>query len=324
MRAVLCEHYCDPKDLVIRDIPAPAPGEGQVAIDVEAAGLGYADALNVRGGYQLKRPLPFVPGSEVAGRVAAVGAGVDAALVGRRVMALSNGALAERVVASALQTVVLPDNVPSESAAGCLVTYCTALYGLETCGQLRAGETMLVLGAAGGVGLAAIDVARALGVRVIAAASSAEKIALAVKHGAEFGVDYSQAEWRKALTARNEGHTIDAVYDPVGGPYAETALRCLAPGGRFLVIGFATGEIPRIPLNLTLLKRCSIVGVDWGGHMRAAPGNNRPILERLVSLLASGRLTPTATSVHALDEAPEMLQRLMDRRSLGKPVVRIA
>ncbi len=323
MRAVLCENYCEPKDLVIRDIPAPTPGEGQVAIDVEAAGLGYADALNVRGGYQLKRPLPFVPGSEVAGRVVALGAGAPASLLGKRVMALSGGALAQRVVAPVLQTVELPDTVSSESAAGCLVAYCTALYGLETCGQLRAGETMLVLGAAGGVGLAAIDVARAIGVRVIAAASSAEKIALAVRHGAEFGVDYSQPEWRKELTVRNGDRAIDAVYDPVGGPYSETALRCLAPGGRFLVIGFATGEIPRIPLNLALLKRCSIVGVDWGGHMRAAPGNNQPLLQRLASLLAAGRLAPAATSVHALDEAPEMLQRLLERRSLGKPVVRI-
>lgn len=325
MRAIVCNAYGDPRDLVLTELPAPSAGPGQVIIEVEAAGLGYVDALHVRGGYQVKKPLPFIPGSEIAGRIIAVGDGVSSQRIGQRVVAQSpNGGLAEQIAVPASSCMQLPDSFTSEAAASALLNYCTGLYGLEDCGQLRAGETVLVLGASGGVGLAAIDIAKGLGATVAAAASSDDKLASCHARGADLVVNYSQPDWRKALEAELAGRPLTVIYDPVGGVWSETAFRCLSPGGRHLVVGFAGGEIPRIPLNLPLLKRSSIVGVDWGGCIRNNPADAIPVMQRLVDLVASGKITPRPTATYALAEAPMVLEQLMTRGNVGKPVITFA
>tara|TARA_R110000868_G_scaffold375963_1_gene640651 strand:+ start:890 stop:1870 length:981 start_codon:yes stop_codon:yes gene_type:complete len=324
MRAIRCVNYGEPSGLAIENLDEPVPGPGEVLIDVEAAGLGYVDALFVRGTYQVKMPLPFVPGSEVAGTIEAVGEGVSSDLIGTRVMALSpRGALAEKIAIPAVVCTSLPDDMSTSAAAGFIVSYCTALYGFETCGHLQAGETVLVLGAAGGVGMAAIDVAKAMGARVIAAASTAEKRDAAKAHGADMVLDYSDPDWRKALDALVEKRGVNVVYDPVGGAYSETAFRCLAPGGRHLVVGFANGEIPKLPLNLALLKRASLVGVDWGGEMRANPKIMGPLLRTLTDWVVDGKIHPEPTASFPLAEAGDVLQRLLERRMVGKPVIQV-
>lgn len=325
MRAIRCVNYGEPSDLLVENLDEPVPGPGQVLLDVEAAGLGYVDALLVRGAYQVKTPLPFIPGSEVAGTIEAVGEGVSSDLIGSRVMALSpRGALAEKVAIPAAVCSTIPDEMSAEAAAGFIVSYCTALYGFENCGHLQPGETVLVLGSAGGVGMAAIDVAKAMGARVIAAASTAEKRDAAKAHGADMVLDYSDPEWRKALDALVEKRGVNVVYDPVGGAYSETAFRCLAPGGRHLVVGFANGEIPKLPLNLALLKRASLVGVDWGGEIRANPGANGPLLHKLSEWVEARKIHPEPTASFPLEEAGDVLQRLLERKMIGKPVIRIA
>lgn len=324
MKALHCVAYGEPSELVLRDLPDPEPAPGEVLLRVEAAGLGFVDALHVRGGYQVKRPLPFIPGTEVAGTVLAVGAGADPALAGRRVMALSPvGALAERIALPADLCTLVPAGMSAEIAAGFIVSYCTALYGFQDCAALRPGECVLVLGAGGSVGVAAIDVAKAMGAHVVAAASSAEKRAAAVAQGADQVLDYSGPDWRKALTELLAGRGLDMVYDPVGGAFSEIAFRCLAPRGRHLVVGFAAGEIPKLPLNLALLKRASLVGVDWGGYIRAHPGEQARLMATLTGWFDAGRLRPAAAPAHPLAEAPAVLQALVERRSVGKPVIRL-
>lgn len=325
MRAVRCVNYGEPRDLAVETLEEPVPGPGEVLVAVEAAGLGYVDALFVRGTYQVKLPLPFIPGSEIAGTIEAVGEDLPGDLIGNRVMALSpKGALAEKLVLPAAILSTVPEGMSAEAAAGFLVSYCTALYGLETCGQLAAGETVLVLGAAGGVGMAAIDVAKAMGARVVAAASTKEKRAAAKAHGADMVLDYSAPDWRKALDLLVEKRGVDLVYDPVGGAYSETAFRCLAPGGRHLVVGFANGEIPKLPLNLALLKRASLVGVDWGGEIRANPQANVPLMRKLTDWVEHGKIHPEPASTFPLAKAGEVLQDLLERRSIGKPVIRVS
>jgi NADPH2:quinone reductase len=321
MKAIHCVRYGEPEDLVFVDVPSPQPRPNEIVIQVEAVGLGFADGLNVRGGYQVKRPLPFIPGSEVAGSVVACGAGAPAGLLGQRVMALADGALAEEVVVGADQCVALPAEFDSVGAASSLINYSTAIFGLESCGALKPGEVVLVLGASGGVGLAAIDLAKGLGAEVVAAASSAEKLAACSARGADFVVDYSSQDWRRSLERTLDGKRVEVVYDPVGGQWSETAFRCLVPGGRHLVVGFASGEIPRIPLNLPLLKRSSIVGVDWGGHVRATRGAARRILERLIELVKIGKIHPRPNFTYAFEHAPAVLSDILNRRSIGKPVV---
>jgi len=324
MRAVVCEAFGEPQGLKVQEVPEPTPGEGQVVVQVEAVGLGYVDGLLVRGAYQIKPPLPYVPGSEIAGRIIAVGPGISTQRIGERVLALGHSALSERVALAASACVPLPDGFSAQAAAGALVSYCTNIYAFESCAALRPGETILVLGAAGSVGSSAIDLAKGLGAFVVACASSREKLRAATARGADITVDYSHASWRKDLESALNGRSVNVVYDPVGGGHSETAFRCLAPGGRHLVIGFASGEIPRIPLNLPLLKRSAIVGVDWGGYARAHPDNNRPLLERLFTLYEEGKVHPEPTSVWPLEQAGEVLQSLLDRRSIGKPVIQVS
>jgi NADPH2:quinone reductase len=298
------------------------PGEGEVLVAVEAAGLGYVDGLRVRGTYQVKPPLPFIPGGEMAGSVVALGPGAPAVLRGRRVMGFApGGALAERAVLPAAECIELPEGLDATAAAAGLTDYCTGLFGLIERGRLQASETLLVLGASGGVGQAAIDIGKALGATVVAAASTPEKRAACLARGADLAVDYGRPDWRRGLEEALAGRPLNVIYDPVGGAYSETAFRCLAPGGRHLVVGFTAGEIPRLPLNLPLLKQSAVVGVAWGGLTRGRPEAARPWVARLVAMLAAGQLHPRPGTVVPLEGARTALQALLDRRGTGKPVV---
>lgn len=322
MKAIQCIAYGKPKDLVLVDVDKPIVQAGEVLVAVEAAGLGFVDALHVKGGYQVKKPLPFIPGSEIAGMVVALGADVPPTLLGKRVMALSpRGGLAEMLAIPISSCVILPDHFTSEAAASSPLNYCTGIYGLENCGALQPGETVLVLGASGGVGMAAMDIAKGLGAKVVAAASSQDKLAACAARGADFTIDYSRPDWRKNLKNILEDRSVNVIYDPVGGAWSETAFRCLAPGGRHLVVGFVGGDIPRIPLNLPLLKRSSIVGVDWGGNARANPSVVRPILLRIIDLFLQGKINPQPSATYPLEETPQVLERILGRENIGKPVI---
>jgi len=323
MRAIRCHAYTGPNDLRLENVPDPMPGAGQVLIKVEACGLGFVDGLHVQGKYQVKIPLPFTPGSEAAGRVIALGAGADDNLMGKRVAGfVMGGGLAEKALMMAGACAIVPENFDPTAAAAALINYGTAIYGFEDCGDLKAGESVLVLGASGGVGMAAIDVARGMGAYVVAAASSEEKRQAAIARGAHKAIDYTQDDWRKALTAALDGRALDVVYDPVSGAWSEAAFRSLAPGGRHLVIGFASGEIAKLPLNLALLKRASLVGVDWGGHVRAHAGEGPRLTRRITELAVQGKISPRADSVHALAEAPDVIAAMLARKMIGKPVIK--
>ncbi len=322
MRAIRCHAFGEPKNLKLETVPDPVPAAGEVLIVVEACGLGFVDGLLVQGKYQVKDPLPFTPGGEMAGRVIALGLDAPADLMGKRVVARGKGGLAEKAVLLAAACTILPDGLDASAAAAALINYGTAIFGFEDCGHLKSGETVLILGASGGVGMAAIDVSRGLGAFVIAAASTQDKRAAALARGADAAIDYTQPDWRKALEAALAGRGLDVVYDPVSGPYSEAAFRSLAPGGRHLVIGFASGEIAKLPLNLALLKRASLVGVDWGGHVRAHSAEGPRLTQRFIDLAVAGKISPRADSLHSLAEAPQVIANLLARKTIGKPVVR--
>ncbi len=324
MKAALVRELGELDGVTVGEIEPPTVGPGQVIIDVAACAVNFPDVLMVRGMYQEKPRLPFSPGQEVAGVVSAVGDGVDGIGVGDRVFAGTGvGGMAEQVVTRAGSVYPLPDGVDFATGSAFLTTYGTSWYALAERGQLRAGETLVVLGAGGGVGLAAVDIGRALGGRVLAGASSPAKLAEATRLGAEAVVDYSSEDLRSAITAFTEGRGADVVYDPVGGALSEQALRSTAWEGRFLVIGFAAGEIPKIPLNLALLKGCSIVGVFLGSRsMRDPAGHRRSMLE-LIALWERGELSPFVSQTFPLDQASEALRVLADREAIGKVVVTI-
>jgi NADPH2:quinone reductase len=322
VKAVLCTHYGPPEELTLGEVEPPAPGSGQVRVAVRAAGVNFPDTLIIQGKYQLQPPLPFSPGSEVAGVVEAVGPGVDAQLVGARVMAFTGfGGFAQQIACDAKAAVRLPDGVDFASAAAFGLTYATSYYALKDRAQLRPGETVLVLGAAGGVGLAAVELAKLLGARVIAAAAGQQKLEACRRAGADELIDYAAEDLRDRIKALTAGNGVDVVYDPVGGAYAEPALRGMAWGGRYLVIGFAAGEIPRIPLNLPLLKGCAVVGVFWGSFAAREPEANRANLRQLLAWLESGEIKPLVSASYPLAEAPTALRALLDRRVTGKLVL---
>ncbi|GAA0949170.1 NADPH:quinone oxidoreductase family protein [Actinocorallia libanotica] len=299
------------------EAPEPVPGPGQVLIEVAAAGANYVDGLFLHGRYQIKPPLPFVPGGEVAGTVKALGPGVSGPAVGSRVAALCGiGGFAEQVVVQAQAAVVIPDVLDFPRAATFTQSYCTALYALRDRAGLREGETVLVLGAGGGVGLAAVQVAKALGAKVLAGASSAEKRDTALAAGADAVVDTLAEDVKTAARAFSEGG-VDVVYDPVGGKLADPALRALRNYGRYAVIGF-TGGIPSLPLNQVLLRNRAIVGVDWGGWSMAAPGRQAELHREALDLVAAGRLDPIAPAVRPLAEAGQVLDALLNRQVTGK------
>ena len=331
MKALLSRVVGGPETLTIEELPDPVPGPGQVRLRVRACGVNYPDALFIRDLYQVKWPRPFSPGGEVCGVVELLGEGASGLAAGDLVVVRCGiGGMAERLVVPAANCIRIPDDTPVELAAGFLLTYATAYHGLVDRGGLRPGETLLVPGAAGGVGVAAIDLGRALGARVVAAVSSEEKAAFARKAGAEACFVYPSSiddtETAKAVGAGLKtlvgAHGADLVFDPVGGAYSEAALRAIARGGRFLVVGFTAG-IPRVPLNLTLLKACQIVGVDLRMFGEEDPGRNAGNARILLRMLADGRLKPAVSEVFPLERAHEALERLPARRALGKMVVRI-
>ena len=322
MKALICE-ACGPIDtLVIKDIPSPEPGPKQVLIEVQAAAVNFPDALMVQGLYQVKPPLPFTPGAEVAGIVKSVGAEVKHYKAGDRVIALiSTGGFAQECIAEAARTLPLPDGMDFETGAALVLTYCTSLHALKDCGRLQPGETLVVLGAAGGVGVSAIEIGKAMGARVIAAASTDDKLDLCRKVGADETVNYSTENLKDRINELTAGKGADVVYDPVGGPYTEPALRALAWRGRLLVIGFAAGEIPKIPLNLALLKERSIVGVYWGDSTRHDPAGHMTNLQQLQTWFAAGTIRPVVSERFPLAAAKEAIAKIANRQVKGKIVV---
>jgi NADPH2:quinone reductase len=322
VKAVLCTRYGPPEQLTLAEVEPPTPGKRQALIAVKAAGVNFPDTLIIQGKYQLQPPLPFSPGSEVAGVVSAVGADVDPQLVGARVMAFTGfGAFAEQIICDANAVIPIPDDVEFTTAAAFGLTYATSYYALKDRAQLQSGETALVLGAGGGVGLAAVELAHTMGARVIAAASSDEKLASCRRYGADETINYTTEDLKERVKALTASKGADVVYDPVGGQYAEPALRGVAWNGRYLVVGFAAGDIPRIPLNLPLLKGCAIIGVFWGSFVARAPERNQANVRELLAWLAAGKIRPLISATYPLAEAATALTALLERRVTGKLVL---
>lgn len=321
MKALLCEALGPADHLVVRDLPEPVPGPGEIVISVRAAALNFFDTLVIQGRYQVKPPLPFSPSAECAGVVSAIGEGVEGWRIGERAAVwLGHGAAREQVVVPAEAAVRVPGALDDNQAAGLFVTYGTAMHGLIQRGELRAGETLAILGAAGGAGLAAVEIGALLGARVIACASSPEKLALAREHGAQEGLDYAADDLRAGLR-RLAPDGLDALYDTVGGALAEPALRAMGWGGRYLVVGFAGGEIPRIPLNLLLLKGCDLRGVFWGDFVRRDPAGHRANMERLLTWAAAGKIRAHVHGAYPLERAAEAFELIASRKVQGKVVL---
>ena len=322
MRAVLCKALGPPASLVVEDVLPLQPGPGEVVIGVKACGVNFPDVLIIQGKYQYKPPLPFSPGREAAGPILRTGPGISQFKVGDRVMAnLETGGFAEEAIAKIERVLPIPEGLNDVLASAFVMTYGTSLYALKDRGRLAKGQTLLVLGAGGGIGIASIEIGKLLGARVIAAASSEEKLALCREHGADETINYSTENIRDRLRELTSDRGVDVVCDPVGGPYTEPALRAMAWGGRFLVVGFAAGEIPRIPLNLPLLKGCDIVGVSWGGFLKRDPRQTHAHLDELVALYRTGKLKPPVTATYPLERVPDALTDMMERRVKGKVVI---
>ena len=331
MKALLSHTPGGPETLEIGDIPSPEPGEGQVRIRVRACGINFPDSLIIEDKYQFRPDRPFAPGGEVAGEVDAVGPGVTDVKEGDRVLALCSwGGMAEQAITTASRCVQVPDMMPFDEAAGLIFTYGTSLHALKQRANMQEGETLLILGAAGGVGLAAVELGKALGANVVAAVSSEDKLTLAKERGAHSGLIYPRGPFDKdgsrALAAQFKEATqpngADVIYDAVGGDYAEASLRCMNWNGRFLVVGFPAG-IPKMPLNLPLLKGCSIVGVFWGSFTDREREANRENNEQLLGLYADGKIKPHISKHYSLAEAGQGISDLTERRAMGKIVVMI-
>ncbi len=321
MRAVVLTHYGSINDLSLREIEEPTPFAGQVLVDVHYAGVNFPDVLICKGLYQFKPELPFSPGGEVSGTVAAIGDGVTGLQVGDRVIAANPfGGFAEKMIVDQWQTHSLSSGTPMDKAAILLETYATAIHAFQDRGGLSPGERVAVLGAAGGTGIAAIQVARAMGAEVVAAASSSEKLDLASRNGAIELVNYEEEDLKDRL---KDIGGVDVVFDPVGGVQSERAFRSLRPGGRHLVIGFTSGHIPSIPWNLPLLKQASVVGVFWGGFWRTDPQGNRDNVSQLLSWLEEGTIDPQIDEVMPLEEAVAALRKIEDRQVKGKLVLKV-
>lgn len=322
MKALLCTELGSLDSLAVHDVPAPRPGTDEVVVQVKASALNYPDVLMVKGLYQTKPPLPFSPGVELAGIVKEVGEGVTTLQAGDRVVGyIGHGGFAEEAVAPADRLTALPDGMPFDLGAAFGVAYGTSLHALQECARLRKGETLLVLGAAGGVGLAAVEIGKVMGAHVIAAASTEDKLAACRQAGADDLVNYATQDLRQRLREIVGDAGVDVVYDPVGGPYSEPALRSTAWAGRFLVVGFAAGEIPRIPLNLALLRERSIVGVYWGDWTRRDPEGQARNVRQLVQWIDDGRIKPLIDQRVSLRDAPAAMKRLANREVKGKVVV---
>jgi NADPH2:quinone reductase len=322
VKAIVCKEFGPPEKLVLEEVDDPTPGPGELVIEARAATVTFPDALMIEDKYQFKAPLPFVPGGEVAGIVSEVGEGVEGFKIGERVLGstLLVGGFAEKALVKESATRKLPENLGFAESTGILYAYGTGYYGLKYRGALQPGETLLVLGAAGNVGLAAVELGKTMGARVIAAASNAEKLAVCRDRGADETIDYSKEDLKKRAKELTEGRGVDVVYDCVGGDYAEAALRAIAWNGRFLVIGFTAG-IPLLPLNLTLLKSCQVIGVFYGAMVSREPDIRDAIVKDLDALAVEGRLNPYVSGRYSLEQAPQALRALLDRKVTGKVVI---
>jgi NADPH2:quinone reductase len=325
MRALLCKEHGLPDRLeLVDDWPAPQAEKGQVVIGIRAAGLNFPDVLIIQGKYQFQPEMPFVPGGECAGEVIAVGEGVDRYKVGDKVIAMTgHGCFCEQIAVDQHAVMPMPEGLDFTQAAGVAMTYFTSYHALKQRAKLKEGETLLVLGAAGGVGSTAVELGKMMGAKVIAAASSEEKLALCRELGADETINYSEQDLKGAIKELTGGKGVDVVYDPVGGDYAEPALRGMGWNGRYLVVGFAAGDIPEVPLNLALLKGCSIVGVFWGRFIGEEPTVHLQNIKDLWGLFAEGRLKPAINDVFALEDYAEAYDVMIGRRARGKVILTI-
>jgi len=322
MKAVLCKTLGPARNLVLEEVASPLPKKNEILLDVQAAGVNFPDTLIIEGKYQFQPPLPFSPGGEAAGVVAAVGEKAGAFKVGDRVMALTGwGAFAEQVAVPFYNVLPIPASMDFTTASAFGMTYGTSMHALRQRGQLQAGETLLVLGASGGVGLAAVEIGKAMGARVIAAASNTEKLAVAKAAGADELIDYSQASLREEIKRLTGGQGVDVIYDPVGGELFEQAVRGLAWNGRLLVVGFASGSIPQLAANLVLLKGAAVLGVFWGAFAQRQPEDNAANFKQLFAWYAEGKLKPLVSQTYPLAEAGAAIERLGQRQAVGKLVV---
>ena len=322
MRALVCKAYGPVEDLVIETHEDPVPGDGEVLVDIKAAGINFPDLLVISGNYQVKTPLPFIPGGETAGVVESVGSGVTRFKPGDRVIATPiSGGFADKCVVPEKMCLPLPKSMSFEQGAGFTITYATSYHAFRQSTELRSGETVLILGAAGGVGTTAVEIARSLGARVIAAASSEEKLQFAREAGATDTINYSEVSLREAVKELTDGKGVDVVYDPVGGELAEQAFRSLAWQGRYLVVGFASGDIPCFPANIALLKEASVIGVWWGTWGNNNPGDSLQNLVELGAMVDEGKLNPRVTGIYPLENFVEAFTTLSERRALGKVVL---
>ena len=323
MKAILCTHAGTPEDLVLTDIPEPVAGPGEVVTTVKSVGLNFYDTLIVAGRYQKQPPYPFSPGGEFAGIVESVGTGVSGLAPGDRVIGyVTYGAARERMAAPADKLIRLDADLDFDRAAALTIIYGTAIHALRDRARMKRGETLAVLGAAGGVGLAAVELGKLMGARVIACASTDDKLAFAREHGADATVNYATEDLRDALKRLGGEHGIDVIFDPIGDRYSEAALRAIAWEGRHLVVGFAAGEIPKLPLNLTLLKGCAVLGVYFGDWVRREPQKYRDTIIELARFAAEGKLSCHVDRAYPLEEFPQALKLLSERRAMGKVIVR--
>lgn len=325
MKAILCKEYGPADKLVIEEIASPAMGERDVLVRVRAAGLNFPDTLIIEGKYQIKPEMPFSPGGEMAGEVIAVGSKVTRYKVGDRVAGLTGyGAFAEEVAVPESNLLPVPPGMSDEKAAAFTMVYGTSYYALKQRANLKPGETLLVLGASGGVGLATVELGKAMGAHVIAAASTADKLAVAKQAGADELLNYSEEPLKDAIKRITDGKGVDVIYDPVGGDFTEQALRGMAWNGRHLIIGFAAGDIPKIPANLTLLKGCSVVGVFWGAFTRKEPEESLRNMMELMKLHQDGKIDPKVSEVFAFEQYEQALGALTGRRATGKVVLKVS
>jgi len=319
---VMCRQWGPPEQLVVEDVPTREPGQGEVRIRIHAASVNFPDVLIIQNKYQFKPELPFIPGSEGAGEVISVGEGVTHVKAGDRVLAnTGTGSFAQEMIAPAGKVVLMPEGMSFETAAAFTLTYGTSWHAIKDRAAIRPGETMLVLGAAGGVGISAIEIGKALGARVIAAASSDDKLKVCREHGADETINYETEDLREGIKRTTGGKGPDVIYDPVGGKYAEPAFRSIGWRGRYLVIGFANGQIPALPLNLMLLKGASVVGVFWGDYVRREPQANATDMKDMMTLLAKGVLRPHVSASYPLDQVPQALNDMAARKVTGKVLI---
>lgn len=324
MKAVLCKAHGPASDLVLEDVASPTPKKNEILLDVHAASVNFPDTLIIQGKYQFQPPLPFSPGGEAAGVVAAAGEHAGAFKPGDRVMALTGwGSFAEQVAVPAYNVLPIPEGMDFVTASAFGMTYGTSMHALRQRGQLQPGETLLVLGASGGVGLAAVEIGKAMGAKVIAAASSAEKLETARAAGADELIDYSQHSLKDEIKRLTGGKGVDVIYDPVGGDLFDQAVRGLAWNGRLLVVGFASGRIPELPANLVLLKGAAVLGVFWGSFAQRQPTDNAANFQQLFAWFAEGKLKPLVSKTYPLAEAGEAIGQLANRKALGKLVVKV-